>query len=73
MNNREFVLQAVMRMPANASFQQVLRELDAVLLAESVKRSLANGKRGANGIPAKEVHKRIKEWVRQAKSNSRSR
>ncbi|MCU0784015.1 MAG: hypothetical protein MUF81_08205 [Verrucomicrobia bacterium] len=73
MSNREFVLKAVRRMSANASFQKILRELDEVLLVESVKRALANSERGARGVPAGEVRKRIKKWIRDAKPKSRSR
>ena len=72
MNNRGFVLKAVKRMPANASFQKILRELDELLLAESIKRALAESKRG-KGIPAEEVPKLLKVWIRDAKRKKRVR
>ena len=66
MNNRDFVLKAVKRMRANASFQEILRELDELLLAESIQRGLNQIKQG-KGIPAEEVPKLLKGWIREAK------
>jgi hypothetical protein len=72
MTNREFVLKAVKRMPAKASFQTFLRELDELLLAESVKRALVRSERGDKGVPAEEVRKLLKGWIRDAKQKTRS-
>jgi hypothetical protein len=69
MNNRDFVLKAVKRMPANASFQKIILDLDELLLAESIKRTLANPQR--KGIPAEEVPKLLKGWIREAKRKKR--
>ncbi|HEX3855823.1 MAG TPA: hypothetical protein VHY30_00830 [Verrucomicrobiae bacterium] len=71
MTNRDFVLKAVKRMRANASFQEILRELDELLLAESIQRSLNQIKRG-KGIPAGEVPKLIDGWIRDAKQKKRA-
>ena len=70
MTNRDFVLKAVKRMRANASFQEILRELDELLLAESIQRGLNQIKRG-KGIPAEEVPKLLKGWIREAKRKKR--
>ena len=72
MSNRDFVLKAVKRMPAQASFQKILRELDELLLAESIKRALAESKRG-RGVPAEEMPKLLKGWIRDAKQKKRVR
>jgi len=72
MTNRDFVLKAVKRMPKNASFQTILRELDELLLAESIQRSLIQNKQG-KGIPAEEVPKLLKKWIREAKQKKRTR
>ena len=73
MNNRDFVLQAVKRMPANASLQTILRELHEHLLAESVKRALARSEHGDKGVPAEEVRKLLEGWIRDAKPKARAR
>jgi hypothetical protein len=70
MTNREFVLKAVKRMPANASFQKILRDLDEFLLTESIQRSLNQIKQG-EGIPAEEMPKLLKSWIRDAKHKKR--
>jgi hypothetical protein len=70
MTNREFVLKAVKRMPANASFQKILHDLDELLLAESIQRSL---NRNGKGIPAEEMPKLLKSWIRDVKHNKRAR
>lgn len=72
MTNRDFALQAVKRMPANASFQKILRELDEVLLAESIQRSLNQDKQG-KGIPAEKIPKLLKGWIREARQKKRVR
>ena len=54
MTNRDFVLTAVKRMPANASFQKILLDLDELLLIESIQRALKQDRRGKE-IPAEEV------------------
>ena len=72
MNNRDFVLQAVKRMPATASFQTILRELDELLLAESVQRALAQNKTG-RGIPAEQVKELQEGWIRESKPKRRAR
>jgi len=64
MTNRDFVLRAVKRLPANASFQKILCELDELLLAESIQRSL--NQRG-RGVPAEEMPKLLEGWIRDAK------
>lgn len=71
--NRDYVLKAVKRMPANASFQTILRELDELLLAESVKRALVRSDRGDKGFPAERVKKLLKGWIRDAKPKVRAR
>ena len=70
MTNRDFVLKAVRRMPANASFQKILHDLDEVLLSESIQRSLNLIKQG-QGIPAEEVPKLIEGWTRDARRNKK--
>ena len=72
MNNRGFVLKAVKRMPANASFQEILRELDELLLVESIQRGLNQLERG-KGIPTEEVPKLMEGWIRDAKKKKRAR
>jgi len=70
MNNRDFVLQAVKRMPANASFQEIILSLDKLLLTEPIKQNLAKPLR--KGVPAEEMPKLIRGWVRGAKRKSRT-
>jgi len=72
MTNRDFVLKAVKQMPANASFQKIILDLDELLLAESIQRGLNQNKRG-KGIPAEEVPKLIEGWIRDAKKKKRAR
>jgi hypothetical protein len=70
MTNREFVLKAVRQMPATASYQEILRKLDELLLAESIRRSLRHvGK----GVPAAAVLKLVEGWVRDVKRKKRTR
>jgi hypothetical protein len=71
MTNRDFVLKAVKRMPANASFQKIILDLDELLLAESIKRVLAKPR--GKGVPIEEVPKLIEGWVRDAKRKKRVR
>jgi hypothetical protein len=71
MSNREFVLKAVKRMPANASFQKIILDLDELLLAESIKRTLANPR--GKGVPAEKMPKLLKSWIRDAKRKKRVR
>lgn len=71
MTNRDFVLQAVRRMPANASFQTILRELDELLLGESVERALKQNRAG-RGMPAEEVSKLLNKWIREVKQAKRT-
>jgi hypothetical protein len=70
MTNRDFVLEAVKKMPANASFQTILRELDELLLTESIERSLKQNKQG-KGVPAEEVPKLLEKWMRVARRKKR--
>ncbi len=70
MTNREFVLKAVRRMPAKASFQKILRDLDELLLAESIQRSL---NRHGKGVPAEDMPKLLKSWIREVKHDKRAR
>jgi hypothetical protein len=70
MTNRDFVLKAVKRMPTNASFQKILLDLDELLLIESIQRALKQNRRGKE-IPAEEVPKLLKGWIREAKQKKR--
>ena len=58
-------------MPATASFQTILRELDELLLAESVQRALAQNKTG-RGIPAEQVKELQEGWIRESKQYLKS-
>jgi len=59
-------------MPADASFQKLLRELDELLLTESIRRSLNQIKQG-KGVPVEEVPKLIEGWIQDAKKKKRVR
>jgi hypothetical protein len=72
MTNRNLVLKAVKRMAANASFQKILLDLDELLLIESVQHALKQNRRG-KGIPAEEMPKLLKKWIREAKQKKRVR
>ena len=71
MTNRDFVLKAVKQMPANASFQKIILDLDELLLAESIKQTLANPR--GKGVPAEKIPKLLKSWIRDAKRKKRVR
>ena len=58
-------------MPANASFQKIILDLDELLLAESIKLSLA--KPQGKGVPVEEMPKLIDSWIRGAKQKKRAR
>jgi hypothetical protein len=65
MNNRDFVLKAVKRIPANTSFQKIILDLDELLLAETIKRTLLKPR--GKGVPAEEMPKLLQGWIRDAK------
>lgn len=56
-------------MPTNASFQKILLDLDELLI-ESIQRALKQDRRGKE-IPAEEVPKLLKGWIREAKRKKR--
>ena len=67
MNCKEFVLKAVKRMPAVASFQEILFELDELCLVESIRRRM---NKKTKGVPAEEVPKLIENWIREVESKT---
>ncbi len=58
-------------MPANASFQKIILDLDELLLTESIKQTLANPR--GKGVPAEQVPKLIEGWIRDATRQKRAR
>ncbi|MBC8097566.1 MAG: hypothetical protein H7Y43_17310 [Akkermansiaceae bacterium] len=65
MSDREVIIEAVRKMPANASAAEILNEL---ALLESVKMGLAQSERG-EGVPHEQVVKLLDKWI--SKSSGR--
>ena len=65
MSDRELILEAVRKMPSDASAAEILNEL---ALLESVKIGLAQSDRG-DGVPHEQVVKLLDKWT--SKSSGR--
>ena len=59
MSDKELVLDAVQKMPQQASLAEILDEL---ALMASVKEGLAQSERG-EGVPHEEVVKMLDQWI----------
>lgn len=66
MSDRDLVLKTVQKMPAEASFDEILDELK---LLEAVTQGLSDTERGAV-TPHEEVVKQVKTWI--TKSSGRT-
>jgi hypothetical protein len=72
MKDRTFILRAVKRMPANASFEKIMRELDELWLAESINHSLSRVKPGT-GTRHEDMPKMLDGWLRELKKEKSTR
>jgi hypothetical protein len=68
-SNKELVIDAIERLPKNATLAQIRERVEFIAAIKEAQTSVENGK----GIPIEEVEKQFSSWVKEWTSKSSGR
>ena len=69
MSDKELVMDALERLPTNASLAQIRARVEFLAALKEAERSLDRGE----GVPHKEIKKQFRSWVKRWRSKSSGR
>ena len=69
MSDKEMVLNAIERLPNNATVAQIRERVEFIAALKTAQQSLDRGE----GIPVQEVEKQFSSWVKQWRTKSSGR